>query len=99
MDQLDLKGIIHFASQVAHIHVNYVGDALETLVPDVLEDHRAREDATGGGQQVFEQCVLLAGQLDVLAVTPHLARQAVDLQVGNQYHVGAFDRSSPQQRS
>src|SRR5579863_1557876 len=97
MDQLYRKRIIHFASQMTHVHIDYIGDTFETLIPDMFKDHGTREHATRRGQQIFKQRVLLAGQLDVLSAPPHLASQAVDLEVRDQDHVGTLNRAAAKQ--
>ena len=47
MDQLDRERIVDLAAQIAHVDIDDVGDALEALIPDVLEDHGAGEHAPG----------------------------------------------------
>src|SRR5665213_1743638 len=98
MNQLIRIRIVHFASQVPDIDIDDVGDSLEALVPYMLENHGAREHAVWRGQQIFQQRVFLAGQLDGLSAAAYLVRQTIQFEVGDEYHVGTLDGSTPQQR-
>ena len=68
---------------MANVDVDDVGEALEALVPHVLDDHGAREHAPGIGRQVLEQCVLLGGELDAATRAAYLLRETVDLEVAD----------------
>src|SRR5437763_712027 len=45
--QLDLKGVINFASQTAHIDINHVRAPFKIVVPYVLLDHIAGNNLVG----------------------------------------------------
>jgi hypothetical protein len=68
---------------VPDIHVDDVGQALEALVPDVLDDHGAGEHAARMGGEVFEERVLLRGELDGFAGALHIVREAVHLEIAD----------------
>ena len=50
--------VIHLAAQMADVDVDDVGQSLEALVPDMFDDHGAREHPAGVEQQIFEERVL-----------------------------------------
>src|ERR1044071_7959167 len=52
-DQFRREWVVHLAAQVPNVDIDAVGQFLETLVPDVFDDHRARKHAPGIGRQVF----------------------------------------------
>ena len=85
-DQFHCKGVIHLAAQVTHVHVDDVSQTLEALVPDVLDDHGAREHAAGIGGEVFQQRVFLGREFDAAAGAAHLLRQSIDLQIRHAQH-------------
>src|SRR5580692_9600083 len=67
-------------------------------VPDVLEQHRARDHLTSVAHQVFEQAVFPWLQLDQLPATPHRPRKYIDFEI-EQVQPGlgrGRARSSPQ---
>src|SRR6202049_94446 len=75
MDQLRLEAFIDLAAQAADMGFHNVRARVEMNVPDVLEQHRARDHLTSVAHQVFEQAVFPWLQLDQLPATPHRARQ------------------------
>ncbi len=79
-DQLGLMAFVDLAAQMADIDIHDIGQALEGLVPDLLHDHAARQDAPGMQEQIFQQGIFLGAEFDALAVALDLAGQAVDLQ-------------------
>src|SRR5579862_1128007 len=97
-DELHRERIIHLAAQMAYVHVHDVRQALEALVPDVLDDHGAREHPPGVGGEVLKQCVFLGRELDLAPAAAHLLREAIHLQIRNPQHARAADRPAPQQR-
>src|SRR5262245_21754370 len=62
--QFALVRVIHFVPQVPDVDIYNVRRPIEALIPDVLDDHRARNHAPGVGHQVFEQRVFLSRQID-----------------------------------
>src|SRR5262249_40851466 len=52
-NQLPLAPLVNFVPQVAHVNVHDVRRPVEALIPDMLDDHGARDHAPGVGHQVF----------------------------------------------
>src|ERR1044071_2260352 len=71
VQQLALERLVDLVAQTAHQHVDDVGLRIECVLPDVRQDHRLGDDATGVAHQVFEQAELARPQLDRTAVAAH----------------------------
>ena len=57
-------GGVELLPQPPDVHLDEIRERVEVLVPDVLRDLAARNDAAAVEEQVFEKRVLLGGQLD-----------------------------------
>jgi len=57
---------------MADIYIDDIGDSVEALIPNVLDDHCPREDAASVGDEIFQQRVFLRGKLDALPRAFHL---------------------------
>ena len=57
---------VKFGAQLTDIDIDNIGQALEALIPDMLDYHGARQNAPRIERQIFEQGVFLAAQLDAL---------------------------------
>lgn len=57
--KLRFKATVYLAAELTYVYVNYVSDAAEALVPNVLDDHVAGDHASRVAHQVFEQSILL----------------------------------------
>src|SRR5581483_6948023 len=55
---------VDFLAQIADMHVDHIGLEREVILPDVLEQHRARNDPPGMAEKIFQE--------------PELARQQAD---------------------
>src|SRR5277367_4253492 len=97
VDQFLGKRIIDLASQVAHIDINDARDALEALVPYVIDNHRARHDAPWSAHQAHQQGVFLGSQFNTLPGASHLLRHQLHLQIGDDQRVSTLDGSAAQQ--
>src|SRR5581483_4050950 len=62
--QLALERVIHLVAQVAHVHVDNVGDSIKTLIPHMLDDHGARKHAPRIRHQVLQQGILFGSKFD-----------------------------------
>src|SRR5437588_13096159 len=80
MDQRRLIGV-ELLTQIADVGFEYAGVAAEVVIPDVVEQLRARQDAPRVQHQIAQQAVLGRGQLDWSLAPPHLARVLVELEV------------------
>jgi len=56
---------------------------VEVILPDILEEHRARHDLSGVPHEVFQQQELARLQVDLLPAARGGARQEIKLQVTN----------------
>ena len=52
-NQLPLALFVNFVPEVAHVHVHDVRRPVGALVPDMLDDHCARDHAPGVGQMAY----------------------------------------------
>jgi hypothetical protein len=62
MDQFSFEWVINLGPELPDINVDYIGQPLKALVPNVLNDHRSRQNATGVHRQVFQQRVLFGSE-------------------------------------
>ena len=75
MDQLRFKAFVDFGAQPADVGFDDICPRVEMNVPDVLEQHRARNHLACVPHQVFKQAEFPWLQLDQLPAPPHRARQ------------------------
>src|SRR5207248_10278757 len=73
LDQPRLAARLRLAPQVADVDVERVRREAEVVTPDTLEDDRASEHLARVEQKQLEQRELRAGELDWIAVPPHLS--------------------------
>src|SRR5271165_2224202 len=69
---------VDFGAQARYMHIDHVGLRIEVIVPDVLEQHRARDHLARILHQIFEQAELARLKYDFLAPAHHLVRQAIE---------------------
>src|SRR5271169_2102136 len=81
MDQLRLEAFVNLGAQPADMGFDHVRARIEMNVPDVLEQHRARDHLVSMAHQVFKQAEYPRLQLDQLPATPHCARQQIEFQI------------------
>src|SRR3979411_731932 len=55
VQQLRLERPVDLVAQPAHEHIDDVGLRIEVVVPDLRQNHCARNDMAGVAHQVFEQ--------------------------------------------
>ena len=82
---------IDLRAQTRHHDVDDVGLRIETVIPDVLEDHRLAHRAAGMAQEESEQGKLARLQVDRLAGTGDFARDEVERDVAGD-ELGRFGR-------
>ena len=78
------------------MHVHNIADAIEMDVPDMLNDHRARDRPVRVTKQEFQQRVFLQFEIDNLAGAVHFMRGRIQFQVG-QFQSGALLFAAAQQ--
>jgi hypothetical protein len=64
MDQFCFERLIKLGSELPDVNVDNVGQSLNALIPNVLNDHLSRQDAAGVHRQVFQQGVLFGSEFD-----------------------------------
>src|SRR5215510_16457236 len=57
-DQFAFVRVIHFAPQMPDVDIYNGRRPVEALIPDMLDDHCARNRAPGAGHQIFERADL-----------------------------------------
>jgi hypothetical protein len=68
-NQLLLARAIHLAAQAIDVHIDYIGVGLYAHTPDLIEDHRSRDDAASIPAQILQEDELLLGQLQNLSAS------------------------------
>src|SRR4051812_46357232 len=86
MDQRIGLGIVDLAADAADIDVDDVGGGIEMQVPDVLEQHRAGDDAPLVADKIFEQLEFARQQWDLPAAAAGTACDQVDGEVADPQH-------------
>src|SRR3954451_7390689 len=74
---------VYFVANAADQHIDYVGLRIETVIPDMLEDHGLGDDSARVPHQEFKERKLARLQLDALGTALHLAGQKVQAQVAD----------------
>src|SRR5665213_4233781 len=77
------KRVIHLGAQMSHIDINNIGQPFETLVPDMFNDHGAREHPSRAGGEIFEERIFLRGQVDSFPGPFDLLREPVQFEVAH----------------
>jgi len=86
LNQLLRKVAIYLATQGVDRHIDYVGQALERGVPDVLQDHGAGHRTVYVAHQVFEQQEFFRAQIDGLAEPGGCSPDQIELQITGAQH-------------
>src|SRR5688572_14152934 len=74
---------IDLAAQPVNEHVDDVRLRIETVIPNVLQDHRLGDNPARIAHQVFEQGELARLELDFLVATPHFAGEQIEREVSH----------------
>src|ERR1700684_4721829 len=82
MNQWSRTIVIHFATQPINVNINYVGRGVDPHLPDMVQNHGPRHDATFVAAKIFQQGELLWGQLQQVLAPPRLTTYQIKLQVG-----------------
>src|SRR6266567_6885722 len=78
--------ISDFSPQMTHIHIYAVCGTVETLIPDVFQDHGAGKYPSSVCHQVLKHSVFLGSEFHPLAGPLHLLRKAVQFQISYSKH-------------
>src|SRR5579863_9175857 len=67
VEQRRVLWAVNFAAKAIYVNFDEVGERIKLLVPNVLGDFRAADDAANAAHEKFEQRVFLVGERDVTA--------------------------------
>src|SRR6266542_889620 len=90
-DYLVFMPIIDLGPKMTDVHIDNVRGPVETLVPDMFEDHGAREDSPRVRHQILKDTIFFRGQLDSFAGAFHLLRKAIQFQIPYSEHTCSGD--------
>src|ERR1700720_4896931 len=76
-----IEALVDFLAQAAYPDIDYIGLRIEMIVPDMPQQHRARDHMSGVAHQVFQQSELTRQHLDRLAAPPDAAGQEIEFKV------------------
>src|SRR3569623_705272 len=79
MDHVAAEPRVELRAQPADMRLDDVGLGVEMEIPHPLEQHGARDDASGNAHQILEQGEFARLQLDALPGAAHLALEQVHL--------------------
>src|SRR5271157_819503 len=74
---------IHLAAQAVYVNIHNIGIGLNAHTPNLVENHRARDDAARIPAEIFEQDEFLGGKLQRLAGTGGFTAKQVQLKIEN----------------
>src|SRR2546423_6610088 len=83
VDQWIGLGIVDLAADTSDIDVDDVGRGIEMQVPDMLEQHRARDHAAFVAHEIFEQLELARQQRNLAAAATGVARDQIDREISD----------------
>src|ERR1051325_9695381 len=72
---------VYFVADTAHQNIHHVRLRVETVVPDMFQDHRLGRHPAGMAHQKLEERKLSRLQLDALPSAFHLACQEIQAQI------------------
>jgi len=81
VDQLRLEASVNLCAQPADVGLDDVRARVKMNVPDMFEQHRARDYLASMTHQVFKQTEFPRLQLDQLPATPHCPRQEIEFEI------------------
>src|SRR5262249_18196373 len=83
VDQRIGLAVVDLAPDATDIDVDDVGGGIEMQVPDMLQQHRAGDDAAFVADQIFEQLEFARQQRNLPAATAGAAADQVDREIAN----------------
>src|SRR3954447_229565 len=83
VDQRIGLGIIDLAADATDIDVDDVGGGIEVQIPDMLEQHRTRDDAALVADEIFEQLEFPRQQRNLPAAAARAPRDQVDGEIAD----------------
>src|SRR6185503_8178219 len=90
---------VDLLAEVADVHVDHVGVALEAEVPHVLEDSRARKELAGMAHEVLEECELLRREVNSRRCAGDPVQSRIELEGPDAEDRRAFARPPSDQRA
>src|ERR1700727_2528639 len=73
-EQRRVEVAIDLGAQARHVHVDHIGLRIEVIVPDMFEQHGARDHLAGVLHEIFQQTEFARLQCDFLGPPGHLVR-------------------------
>src|SRR6202051_3641277 len=77
------KPFVDLRAQPRNVDIDDIGLRVEVVVPDVLEQHRARHHLAGMLHEIFEQAEFTRLQHDLALPARHPVRQPVELEIAH----------------
>src|SRR4029077_19161282 len=75
--------VTEFAAKAVHVDFDEIGEGVEGLVPDVLGNFRAADDAVGIAGQEFEERIFLGGEGNEAIAALGRLRRGIELQIAH----------------
>src|SRR5688572_18906656 len=69
---------VHLAAQAVDQDIDHISLRIETIVPDVLEDHGLGNDPAGVAHEIFQKGKLMGLQVDLLLAARDFAGEQVE---------------------
>src|SRR5437899_2718441 len=83
MNQLLREILVHLIAQSANEHIHHIGLRIETVVPDMFEDHCLGHHTTSMTHEIFQQCKLARLQFDLLPATGDFPSQQIEREISH----------------
>lgn len=99
MDEFLRESGVDLVPQVVDVDVDEVCAGVKVVVPDVLGNDTAAQDAILVSEKILEQCVFLHGEIDGPAGALCPMCHGVEFEIGNLQESRLVGPSSPQQRA
>src|SRR5207302_10421249 len=98
LDELARERLVDLRAEITDVDLHHVRERLEIVLPDRLDDARARDDFTGVLEQELQKRELPRGQPDLLPLPDHLAGCRVEREIRAGENGGCSSRCAPQDR-
>src|SRR5829696_2897061 len=83
LDQAAGVGIVELLTELADVDVDDVGHLRKIVIPNMLGDHRPRQDPAGVAEEIFEKAKLLVRQDKLGLAAPDTAGRRVETDVAD----------------
>src|ERR1700761_4387931 len=93
MKQRPLETLVDLGAQPRNMHVNDIGLRIEVIIPDVFQQHGARDHLARMLHQIFQKAEFARLQCQLILATHHAVREPVELQITDAVG-GVFGRAT-----